>query len=236
MKRMLVLAFLILATAGAHSQLPPREIAVPEAQVKDIFFGYVVGILLQDESLDVDGETLLAMFPEFADGSGQVPFHEMTRMVRTPDSRGAEIILELRDQLSYPVPVDILGYHPGMVISSPKLVFDEREYISPDPDFGEVWLEWLRYGELAIDFVGWLDVLLGSWVDDVSVQLLALVEYQNRWYILLSGDTPKGGWITGVYDLQSSRIVVRPPRALRLLGAELAGAGPRLSRGEAPAE
>ncbi|MCK4516081.1 MAG: hypothetical protein KAU31_12530, partial [Spirochaetaceae bacterium] len=103
-------------------------------------------------------------------------------------------------------------------------------------DFGAVWLEWLRYGELAIDFVGWLDVLLGSWVDDVSVQLLALVEYQNRWYILLSGDTPKGGWITGVYDLQSSRIVVRPPKALRLLGAELAGAGPRLSRGGAPAD
>ncbi len=83
-----------------------------------------------------------------------------------------------------------------------------------------------------IDFVGWLDVLLGSWLDDVSVQLLVVAEYRDRWYILLGGDTPGGGWITGVYDLQSSRIVVRPPQALRLLGAELAGAGPRVSSSE----
>ena len=236
MRRLLSVAVFAVSAAVAHSYLPPRDIAVPESQVKDAFFGYVVGILLQDEALDGNGESLLAMFPEFADGSGQVPFHEMTRMVRAPGSRGTEITLELKNRLSYPVPVDILGYHPGMVISSPRLVFDEREYVSPDPDFGAVWLEWLRDGELAIDFDGWLDFLLGSWVDDVSVQLLAVAEYQSRWYILLGGDTPRGRWITGVYDLQSSRIVVRPPQALRLLGAELAGAGPRLSRGEAPDE
>ncbi|MBU8912975.1 MAG: hypothetical protein KOO61_03060 [Spirochaetales bacterium] len=232
MRRLLSVALFTVSAAIAHAHLPPRDIAVPESQVKDVFFGYVVGILLQDEPLDVNGENLLAMFPEFADGSGQVPFHEMTRMVRTPGSRGAEITLELKDQLNYPVPVDILGYHPGMVISSPRLVFDEREYVPSDRDFGAVWLEWLRDGELAIDFDGWLDVLLGSWVDDVNVQLLAVAEYQSRWYILLGGDTPGGGWITGVYDLQSSRIVVRPPPALRLLGAELAGAGPRVSHSE----
>jgi len=232
MRRLLIVAGLTFAAALAFAQVPPREIAVPESQVKDVFFGYIVGVMLQDEFLDVDGESLLAMFPEFADGGGQVPFLELTRMVRRPHSHGAEIVLELKDQLRYPVPVDVLGYHPGMVIASPRLVFDEREYVSPDPDFGTVRLEWLRDGKLEIDFVGWLDLLLGSWVDDVSVQLLAVAEYQDRWYILLGGDTPKGDWITGVYDLQSSRIVVRPPQALRSLGAQLAGSGPRVSTSE----
>jgi hypothetical protein len=63
-----------------------------------------------------------------------------------------------------------------------------------------------------------LDVLLGGWVDDVSARVLVVCRYQDHWYALLGGDTPDGGWITGVYDLRSSRIVVRPPRALRELG------------------
>jgi hypothetical protein len=229
-------AFLVASTACAYSDLPPREIALPESQVKDVFFGYIVGILLHDEALDGDGESFLKMFPEFAEGGGQVPFHEMTRVVREPGATGARIVIELKDRLNYPVPVDILGYHPGMVRSSPRLVFDETPYVPLDTGFGTVRLVWLTDGDLGIDFVAWLDFLLGSWVDDVNAQFLAVAEYEERWFILLGGETPKGDWITGVYDLQSSRIVVRPPPALRLLGTDLAVAGPRLSQHETAAE
>jgi hypothetical protein len=89
---------------------------------------------------------------------------------------------------------------------------------------------WLRDGDLGIDFVAWLDFILGSWVDDVDAQYIAVTQYEGQWFILLAGETPDGGWITGVYDLQSSRIVVRPPSALRVLGSDLARIGPRLSR------
>jgi hypothetical protein len=235
--RQLVLAsflatFLAVSTASAYSDLPPREIALPESQVKDVFFGYIVGILLQNEALDGDGESFLDLFPEFEDGGAQVPFHEMVRVVREPLAVGARIVVELRERLDYPVPVDILGYHPGMVRSSPRLVFDESTYIPQEPGFGTVRLVWLRDGDLGIDFVAWLDILLGSWVDDVNAQFLAVAEYEEQWFILLGGETPRGDLITGVYDLRSSRIVVRPPAALRVLGSDLAVHGPRLSRND----
>ena len=230
MRRLMVVAFLAFSTASAYSYLPPREVGLPESEIKDVFFGYLVGVLLHDEALDGSGENFLDMFPEFAEGGAQVPFHEMTRVLREPGLTGARIVVEFEDRLNYPVPVDILGYRPGMVRSSARLVFDESSYVPSGPGFGTVRLVWLRHGDLGIDFVAWLDFLLGSWVDDVNAQFLAIAEYQQRWFILLGGETPKGDWITGVYDLKSSRIVVRPPAALRLLGSELAIAGRRLSR------
>lgn len=215
-------------TVAAH--VPSRDISMPMAEVQDVFFGYVVGVLVADATLDVDGDTLVSMFPEFADGGAQVPFDEMLRITRDPRPKGAELTIELKGRLNYPVPVDILGYHPGVVLSSPRLVFDEQDYRAADPGFGFVRLEWLRVGDLSIDFAAWLDALLGHLVDDVDARVLAVVEYDETWYVLLGGDTPDGGWITGVYNLASSRIIVRPPAALRQLGENLSHTGPRLSR------
>ena len=220
MKQFSLVPVIILAAVAALAENPPRSIAMPESEVKDVFFGYIVSILLEDAELDIDGNRLLEMFPEFANGEGQVPFHEITRVARIP-GRAPEVIIELTNRLDYPVPVDILGYHPGRVFSSRRIVFDERRHVEADPDFGRIRLVWLRSGELGIDFDGWLDVLLGSLVDDVSARVLAVVEYRRTWYLLMGGDTPDGGWITGVYNLQTSRIVVRPPRALTEFGDEL---------------
>lgn len=213
-------AFPVDTPPPGTTEAPSRAIAVAEDEVADVFFAYIVGVLLGDAALDIDGAALSSMFPEFAEGGAQVPFEQIDRITRTR-TPGAEVILRLHSPLDYPVPVDIIGYHPGTVLSSLELVFSEEAYAPSVPGFGTVRLEWLESGYLRIDFVGWLDFLLGNWIDDVDARVLAIAEYEDHWYAIMAGDTPDGGWITGVYDLQSSRIVVRPPRPLRELGRAL---------------
>jgi len=202
---------------------PPRSVALPESQVKDVFFSYVVGVLLQGLDLDVSGATLLEMFPEFADGSGQLPFRKIDHVTKVPGSTSdsAQITLTFTEDVKYPVPVDILGYHPGTVIFSKTIEFTETARPASG-DLSVVREIRVRSGTVGIDFDQWLDTLLGGWVDDVDARVLAVVRFQDRWYGLLGGDTPNGRWITGVYDLESSRIVVRPPIELRELGRSLA--------------
>jgi hypothetical protein len=213
----------IFAAPPAAAQVPPRTIAVPEHEVEDVFFAYIVGVLLADAPLNVSGDELLAMFPEFQDGGGQVPFLDITQVRRVPDPEGdgATITITFDQEIEYPVPVDILGYHPGTVYFSRVVTFRESVYPAPASEFAHVRLVQVTSGWVGIDFDRWLDALLGSWVDDVAARVLAVVRHEDHWFALLGGDTPDGGWITGVYDLQSSRIVVRPPHALRELGQEM---------------
>jgi hypothetical protein len=212
----------VVSSIGADNA-PPRSVALPESEIQDVFFSYIVGVLIEDSPLDVTGETLLSMFPEFSDGSGKVPFHQIRRVLREPHAgNGPSIItLSFDRRIEYPVPVDILGYHPGTVFFSESVGFAESPLAVPDPEFSAVFEVRVRSGELGIDFDQWLDTLLGGWVDDVSARVLSVVRYQDHWYGLLGGETPRGGWITGVYDLRESRIVVRPPQSLRELGRQL---------------
>lgn len=202
---------------------PPRSVGLPDSEIEDVFFSYIVGVLLGELELDMDGSTLLDMFPEFSDGSGQVPFHQIKRVTRsrTESSNSSLITLSFIEDVRYPVPVDILGYHPGTVIFSRQIRFVESN-IPPDLEGIEIVREVrVDSGTVGIDFDQWLDTLLGGWVDDVDARVLAVVRYRGEWYGLLGGDTPDGGWITGVYDLRNSRIIVRPPAELRLLGQKL---------------
>jgi hypothetical protein len=199
---------------------PDRSIALPVEEVEDVFFAYIVGLLIADATLDIDGAGLIEMFPEFAEGDGKIPFDEIERVTRTAGDP-ATVSLEFANALDYPVPVDILGYHPGRVLTSRYVFFREEPY-DAGGEFEFVRLEWVIRGRLALDFDNWLDTLLGRLVDDVEARVAVALSYEGHWYALLGGDTPGGGWITGVYDLPTNRILVRPPRALRELGDHLA--------------
>ncbi len=225
-RRGLVLLFALMAAFG-FAEAPPRSISRPQSEVDDLFFAYIVGVLMADAPMDVDGATLLRMFPEFLDGGAQVPFLDIAQVKREPHAEddGARIMLRFFDRIEYPVPVDILGYHPGTVFFSRVVTFEESSAVSPDQTFDTIRLVRVRSGELGIDFDLWLDILLGGWVEDVSARVLVVCRYNDHWYALMGGDTPDGGWITGVYDLRESRIVVRPPRPLRELGQQLGKTG-----------
>ncbi len=204
----------ILAATATWPQIPERSVSRDESEIKDVFLAYIVGIMLEDHELDVDGPTLLDVFPEFEGSSLDFPFHDIERVHRTSSREGTMISVDFVRPLSFPVPVDILGYHPGRIYTTRRIVFDESA-VSAHGELSHVRLLVRREGEIGIDFVRWLDLLLGSLLSDVDARVLAVAELNGRWYAILGGDTPDGGSIVGVLDLLRNRILLRPPRALR---------------------
>lgn len=220
MKRIASILCLLLAAAAAWPQIPPRSVSREESEVRDLFLAYIVGIVLGDHELDVDGPTLLEVFPEFEGSSLDFPFHDIERVTRASSPEGAVIAIDFVEPLSFPVPVDILGYHPGRIYTSRTVVFDEVP-VGTHGELTQVYVMHRRSGVIGIDFVRWLDVLLGSLLSDVDARILAIAVLDERWYALMGGDTPDGGWIAGVLDLRRNRILLRPPRPLRNFARDL---------------
>jgi hypothetical protein len=201
--------------------LPPRSVARPPEEIRDAFLAYVVGVVMGDHEVDADGRSLGELFPEFGDASGEsdFPFNDIDRLTRTSGTRGGAIEIVFSKPLSIPVPVDILGYRPGTIYTSRRIVFDEWPY---DTDaVGVVHVMRRRTGELGIMLDRWLSALLGPLLSDVDAHVVAFAELDDRWFGILGGETPEGGSIVGVYDLHRGRIVIRPPRPLRELGRHL---------------
>ena len=216
----MVLVFVCTAFVAADAQAPPRSVAAPQDEVRDLFLGYIVGIILTDHRLDVDGLTLLELFPEFEESGTRFPFHDISRVTRSSASGGATIKVEFTEPLSFPVPVDILGYHPGRIYTSQSVSFQESGYEAED-GLEQVRILRRTSGRVGVDFDRWIDVLLGPLLSSVDATVLAFGEIDGQWYALLGGDTPDGGWIAGIVDLGRSRFMLRPPRQMQDLATAL---------------
>ncbi len=209
----------ILAASATWPQIPARSVSRDESEITDVFLAYIVGIMLGDHELDVDGPTLLEVFPEFEGSSLDFPFHDIDRISRVSSPDGAVITVDFVRPLSFPVPVDILGYHPGLIYTTRRVAFVETA-LGTHGELSHVHVLIRRDGEIGIDFDRWLDLLLGSLLSDVDARVLAVAELDGRWHAILGGDTPDGSTIVGVLDLLRNRILLRPASALRDLARE----------------
>jgi len=225
MRRIVLLVLCSGAIAGLHAQVPPRSVALPESEVADVFLAYLVGVVTGDHELDTDGPTLVALFPEFDDGSTDYPFHDIVRVRRTSSTDRPHISVVFSGPLAFPVPVDVLGYHPGEITTSRTIVFDESPS-EPDGRVQSVYAMRRVSGALGVDFDRWLTRLFGRFLSDVDARVIALARLEDEWYAILGGDTPDGGTIVGVVSLRNSRILLRPPPPLRQIAEELLAESP----------
>ncbi len=215
----------LLQSATAMT-LPPRSVARPEHEIRDLFLAYIVGVVLEDHEIDTDGTALGELFPEFddvpepSDAEDQgIPFFEIARLRRSRVGLRVVIEIEFRKPLAIPVPVDILGYQPGTIYTSRSIAFEETSHESET--LSSTYVMRRQSGDFGITLDGWLSALLGPRLSDFDAQILAFAELDDRWFGILGGETAGGGSIIGVYDLRRGRILIRPPRALRALGRQL---------------
>jgi hypothetical protein len=217
--------FLVCASAWT---VPPRSIALPEEAVEDVFIGYLFALLQRDILTVITGDELRELFPEY-DDDVRTPLDFIDALERARSGPLREVRLTFDEPVAHPAPIDILGHKPVMLYSTAELTFREVHLdASADPD-GPIsaYVLYLEQGSLFVDFARWLDILLGSIVDDVSVKAVLAVWYDDRWYGVLAGFSPKGEIVTSVYDMPRGRFLARPPRAVTRYAAAIAETAPR---------
>ena len=244
-----------------EDDVPGREISLPEAEVKDHFIAFMLGLITQDKHFSYSSQQLAELFPEYGE-SENAPFHliklfsrgpiqeptvndhlssEIDPLVSSGPSRqfasfGAEdsssrggsadqegFTIVFFEGLAYPLPFDILGYHPGAIYTSSIVKMRETYYPSLTIRKGTkletvlqpVWIIEVFQGFAFIDFDKWLDSLLGRILDDLRIRTLVLFRFEGTWYALLAGLGHNDRIISGMYDLKKNKIVISGPRQLR---------------------
>ncbi len=235
MKRWVRLAIwlaVIVVVAGGLTEpqgqgLPGREIWLPEAEVRDRFYSYLIGLIKADTcgtllSSDIEGVL------EGYQGKTAIPFELIRNITRScSPSRGMrEVSISFHGNLKAPVPYSILGYHPGSVTASPVVKFFEW-------DIPRKMLRWSRYeaieltdiyvfgiheGWAIVDIDAWLDKLLGGLLDDTRIVVLALFRYNGEWHGLAAGYDASGDGRSGIFNFSRNKILFPTPRELRILG------------------
>lgn len=221
--------FLLLVAGAAHAQLPPRSVGTPEDEVSDAFIAYLHGVIYHDVEMGVDGATLRREFPEFVP-SRPTPFNDITGLSRS-GSGARPLSVTFSVPLRYQVPVDIFGQKPVELQGSRTITFEElwrngTPPVSVRPDISDLLVLVRVAGYMRVDFADWLDALGGKIVEDVDVQVIAMLRFRGEWYALLGGYSPAGRVMTGVFDMGTSRFRVSPPRALTHLARDLVESAP----------
>ncbi len=231
------LALLALAASLAGAQdaggpppvppapLPGRELILPPSEVRDTFFAWLVGVVDAGRDAAIDNAGLRDILTEFR-SSIALPFDrivEVRHRAPSADGRGS-LEIEFDGEIDIPVPFSILWYHPGSLGSTRTLRFEERSFpaVPAVRDAASpVYAFRLVEGAMTIDVDAWLDVLLGSVVDDLSIRLVAITHWRGSWRCLLGGTGREGRRIIAAFDLARNTITFPVPRELVRLGLEL---------------
>ncbi len=213
------------APPGPPADLPGRELILPPSEVRDTFFAWLVGVVDAGRDAAIDNAELRGILTEFR-SSIALPFDRIVEVRHrgpSADGRGA-LSIEFDGEIDIPVPFSVLWYHPGSLLSTRTLRFDERRFpalpAGPDPA-SPVYAFRLVEGAMTIDVDAWLDVLLGSVVDDLSIRLVAITRWRGSWRCLLGGTGREGRRIIAAFDLARNTITFPVPRELVRLGLEL---------------
>lgn len=208
-------------------ELPGREVWLPENQVKDRFYGYLIGLI----QADTCGVLLANQIEDVLDGyqgKTSIPFELINEIRRSCSVGGGarEVSISFHGNLKAPVPYSILGYHPGSLIASPTVKLYEW-------DIPRRTLRWSRYeaieltdiylfgiydGWAVVDIAGWIDKLLGGLLDDTRIVVLALFKYKGEWHGLAAGYDASGDGRSGIFNFSRNKILFPTPRELRILG------------------
>jgi hypothetical protein len=221
-----LLLFAALRFAGAAPQRPGREISMPRSEVKDTFLAYVLGIIHAGIEVELDNEFLRGILSEFKTTIG-LPFEEvrLVSQLRVPESENNTLTIAFRQEMKIPIPFSLLGYHPGIIRSSEKVVFSELRSLSRAIDDGNiispVYVFRLTEGYAAIDVDDWITFLFSSIIDDITVRVLAIFRFKDHWYCMLNGTGRRGQLIAGLLDFRTNRILFPLPAIMGKFAAKL---------------
>lgn len=205
--------------ADPDSALPGREIMPPESVVKDRFFAYIVGLVEEDVQATIPRAHLTEVLPAYAEES-EIPFHEIRRLARVKagDVRRS-LMASFDEELAFPLPFTVLGLPVGEVRATPYVSMAEellgaKSYRNANGEelrFESVHLFRLRHGSVTIDFRDWIDALLGSLVEDVTVRVALVFRHEERWYALVAAEGRNGRIHAGGYDFKADRGLIPVP-------------------------
>ena len=207
--------------------LPGSEVTVPEEEVKDRFFGYMIGLAIADAYGSLAAEDFAHVLGEFA-GKTSVPFELIDGVERLKGESGDPNLISIffLERLKTPVPYSILGYHPGSVVADSTVRF--YEYYVPRKSvwlsrqsrvtLTEVHIFAIYDGWVVVDIDAWIDKLLGGHLDDTWLNVLALFKYEGDWHGLAAGYGPSGEGRSGVFNFKTNNILFPTPDHFRTLG------------------
>ena len=208
---------------------PSRTYSVPKQQIPESFLGYLVGLIDADVQFSLDSERLLAALPEFRGRQGD-PFQLLKEVARrqAPD-RPMALSFRFPGDLRIPIPLGIFGYHPISVSVSRTIVLEERRFPSralPEAAAGvEVLSRDYEYrvteGYARFHFDDWLVVLSGGFLQDFSVEGLAIFQYRGEWRALMAGRGEQRPVICWLFDLMRTNLILKVPSPLVDLASEL---------------
>lgn len=221
----LMLVWCLLDTRGA--ELPGREVWLPENEVKDRFYSYLIGLIQADTCGVLSAGDLERVLDGYK-GKTSIPFETIKDIRRecSPNPNGREVSIAFRKNLETPVPYSILGYHPGSVTASSTVRFIEWDMPSTSlrwsrtesVDLSQIHVFAVCEGWAVVDIDLWLDKLLGGLLDDTRIVVMALFKYKGDWHGLAAGYDPAGAGRSGVFNFSENRILFPTPRELRMLG------------------
>ena len=227
--RSAVTLLLLFAAATVLAQRPEpanaTAFALAETEVADPFLAMVVGLLHHDAETSIDGPSLRHLFPQLAE-IADIPFQSIRRFSRAvvpgSDQRVFEAVFT--SDLEIPVPIEILGYHPGRVRLGQRIVGLQRvvpklSLIHPQRRaatiIGPIYVVDLRQGGMKIDLDWWLDLLLGRDFGDLDARLVLIFQFGRTWLGVLGGYGNDGRVLSWTVDLRRSAFLVNPPTVLR---------------------
>jgi hypothetical protein len=225
-----LLFFCLVSSSPAQARFPGREIAKSQAEVRDSFLSYFIGLVDANCTGYADGAFLHAILPEFV-SFYSLPFEQILQVRREAADGGALVTVDFAQGLTLPIPFRVLWDTPGTITATPTIAFRETRLSAAIVADGAQELRLSPFyvfdssaGRFSIDFDPWIDVLLGRAVDDVDITRVLLFSFDGTWYGALMGKGYDGQLVAGYFDFKENRILVPVPRRFRDIGVEY---GPR---------
>jgi hypothetical protein len=239
---LLLAALILAAAAGFAAEIRLRSGADPGAPPVERLDGVddvanpvlsCLARLIDDDLYGWVGQDRLRRAVEEG-GDRRLPWQRFLWVRREPASRrGAWVTVRFLDRLHEAVPYALLGYHPGSLQATSKVVLRQwppgpaaAGYRDEDGTTAVLRVEDLvlfavTEGEVLVDVDGWIDALMGGRLDDIRITGMALFRHEGRRLGLAFGYNPDGEGRTGVLDLGRDELLFPVPRPYLALGRAL---------------
>jgi hypothetical protein len=226
-----------------QAEIPGAEISLPEDQVTDRFYGYLIGLVDANTCGVVDGSQLHKVLKDHL-GRTSIPF-ETIKEIRRDCAAGSsvrDISITFTRDLEADVPYSILGYHPGSVAASEKVKFLEwympSQKISASDreilELSQVFVFGIYEGWALVDIDTWVDKILGGFLDDTRIVTMVLFKYKGEWHGLAAGYGRSGEGRSGIFNFHTNRILFPTPKELQVLAPYFRNFVVRTKRLESP--
>jgi hypothetical protein len=212
---------------AARQEIDEIALGPETADIDDEFFAFVIGLISADVTASFGLAPLLDAFPEYRTMPEDTPIMKLERISRfsvaTGSERRASLAIAFDGPLEYPVPVDFLGYHPGVVKASQSVQLTEEAFAyrrvrlenETSVLLAPLYILEFTSGSLFIDFDALVDRLFFGALDDLDARLILLFRYEGAWYAMLAGEGHRERILTWTFNLETTEFMLRPPRALR---------------------